>query len=472
MARSKNKLMKSTPSAEVSRRAFIRQACCAAVGTTGILSALSQLRVIGASAGDSLGGGTLLPGDFKALVCLFLKGGYDATNLLIPADGSNYAAYAKIRGEIAVAQSALLPIAPLTYSDGRNYGLHPSALGLQALFNQKKMAVLANVGTLVRPTTLSDYVAGRNLPPQLFAHNEQQVQWQSSIPDRIFETGWGGRLADIMDVMNSNNQIAMSLSFGGTNLFQRGATVGQFSLFPGGVEAFSYQGSSLFTQRKTAVTNLLAAAAENQLAGAFGGITKEAIANNELMGTVLAAAPKLNTVFPGTSTGAQLAMVAKLISVSQTLGLKRQIFFVQLDGWDTHGAQKNAFTSLLTEISDSMKAFYDSTVELGVANQVTTFTASDFGRTYAPNYGGTDHGWGNHQLIMGGAVQGGDIYGQMPSLTIGANDDTGRGRWIPSTSVDEYNATLATWFGVSAANLSTVLPNIGRFAKPNLGFMG
>jgi uncharacterized protein (DUF1501 family) len=217
---------------------------------------------------------------------------------------------------------------------------------------------------------------------------------------------------------------------------------------------------------------ILGAGYANLHAAAHAAVTKKALDDQALLSSVLPSAPTLKTVFPNTTTAANLKTVAQLISVASTLGLRRQIFFVQLYGFDFHNEQVAGHGPLLTELSGAMNAFYGATVELGVANQVTTFTASDFGRTYVPNARGTDHGWGNHQFIMGGAVQGGDIYGQMMSLAVGGNDDTGRGRWIPSTSVDEYSATLARWFGVSDANLPVVLPNIGRFARPNLGFMG
>lgn len=456
--------MQTPPVPDFSRRKFLRQASCAAVGYTGLLSTLAQLRVIGAVAGDSLPGrAAAVAPDYKALVCLFLNGGNDGTNLIIPSDPSGYAAYARARSELAISLTGLLPITPRAYSDGRNYALHPSVSGLRGLFTQGKVAVLANVGTLVRPTTLAEYQSGRNLPPQLFSHNDQITQWQSSVPDRVFETGWGGRLADILDAINGNSQVSMSVTLSGNCSFLRGKGVTPMAVSSGGVNRLG--------SIKPALVDILGGGESNALAAAFGGITFDAINDAELMSTVLQGAPTLQTIFPGSPTGANLAMVAKLISVSQALGLKRQIFFVQLTGWDTHAAQSGAHDSLLAELSGAMKSFYDATVELGVANQVTTFTASDFGRTYVPNAGGTDHGWGNHQFIMGGAVQGGDIYGQMPSLVVNGPDDTGRGRWIPSTSVDEYNATLATWFGVSATNLPVVLPNIGRFARPNLGFL-
>jgi uncharacterized protein (DUF1501 family) len=337
--------------------------------------------------------------------------------------------------------------------------------------------VLANVGMLVRPTTLADYKAGTNLPPQLFSHSDQALQWQSSVPDKPFESGWGGRLADLLDAFNSNNQISMSITLNGANSFQRGRVVQPYSVGSGGVNSLNFftqpsTTAGVVNARTAGLKNILGNPQANALAAAFGSITKESVDDGDLLGGVLKTAPALKTVFPATGTASRLAMIAKIISISQALGLKRQVFFVQLGGWDMHGSQATAFGPLLAELSGAMKAFYDATVELGVANQVTTFTGSDFGRTYVPNAGGTDHGWGNHQFVMGGAVQGGDFYGAMPSLSVGADDDIGRGRWLPSTSVDEYNATLATWFRVSPGNLSTVLPNIGRFAKPNLGFMG
>jgi uncharacterized protein (DUF1501 family) len=467
-----------TPPPDLSRRAFVRQACCAAVGTTGVLSALGQLRVMAALAGDNLSRTTAaaVAPDYKALVCLFLQGGNDGTSLIAPTAAADYASYATARGELAVPPANLLPLAPKKYSDGRAYGIHSSARELHGLFNQGKAAILANVGMLVRPTTLADYKAGTHLPPQLFSHSDQLLQWQSSVPDKPFETGWGGRLADLLDAMNSNNEISMSISLNGANSFQRGKTVSPYAVNSGGVAQMNYftqpsTSNGVFNARSAGFKNIVANPQANALAAAFGGITRESIDDGDILGTALRSAPTFATQFPGTQTAARLAMVAKLIAVSQGLGLKRQVFFVQLGGWDMHGSQAAAYGPLLAELSGAMKSFYDATVELGVANQVTTFTASDFGRTYIPNASGTDHGWGNHQIIMGGAGQGGDIYGRMPSLTVGADDDTGRGRWIPSTSVDEYNATLATWFGVSASNLPTVLPNIGRFAKPNLGFL-
>jgi len=452
-----------------SRRRFIRQACCSAVGATGLLSTLAQLRLIGAMAADSS------PTGYKALVCLFLQGGNDTNNVIIPSDTADYNAYAAARSFLAIPQSQLLPISPATYSDGRTYSLNPNLPELQTLFAQKNLAFLANTGTLVQPTTLAQYLSGAALPPQLFSHIDQQTQWQSSVPDQPFTTGWGGRLADLVNSMNANNQISMSIGLTGNNFFEVGNTVAQYAVSPNGAITLSGSTGSPTSQsgvRFKAQTDILNVQEASLFQTAFAGLTQNSIADSQVLTSALSNAATLKTVFPTTTTGGQLSMIARLISAGPSLGLNRQIFFAQLGGWDLHASQVAAHPPLLSEISQALNAFYAATVEMGVANQVTAFTASDFSRTYNPNGSGTDHGWGTHCLIMGGAVQGGDIYGRMPSLVVGGPDDTGRGRWIPSTSVDQYSATLASWFGVSSANLSTVLPNIGRFAQPNLGFMG
>jgi uncharacterized protein (DUF1501 family) len=456
---------------DLTRRRFIGRAC-AAVGATGMLSALAQLRMIGALAADAA------PTDYKALVCLFLYGGNDSNNLLVPVDTTNYNIYAADRTVLALAQNALLPITPKKYSDGRSWGLHPSMPEVQALFGQGKLALLANTGTLVQPVTLAQYNAGTvALPPQLFSHANQQVQWQSSVPDQPFTTGWGGRLADIVNALNTNPKISMSVSVAGENSFQVGNTVSQFAVnSTGAVVLTGTSGSTLATSRYAAQQSLLNMQEQNLFEAAFGGMTMGAITDSQLLNSVLAASPALTTVFPTTSIGTQMQMIAKMIGAAPQLGLTRQVFFASLGGFDLHSDQLGAHATLFQQLSQALNAFSSATTELGVPNQVTTFTASDFSRTFNTNgtsntTAGSDHGWGSHHLVMGGAVNGGDIYGQVPLLELGGPEDTGRGRWIPTTSVDEYAATLATWFGVSAANLPTVLPNIGRFATSNLGFM-
>jgi uncharacterized protein (DUF1501 family) len=282
-----------------------------------------------------------------------------------------------------------------------------------------------------------------------------------------------------VNTFNTNNKISMSISLAGTNFFQVGSNVTQYAVTTNGAVTFAGTSGGNNPLRYQAQQDLFAQAQPGLFDTAFGGISSSSIANSGLLNSALAGATTLSTAFPATTAGSQLQMVARLISAASSLGLKRQIFFVQLGGWDLHADQldstnpdSGSHAALLQQISQAVNAFYNATVELGIANQVTTFTASDFGRTYTSNGSGSDHGWGNHQLIVGGAVKGGDIYGQMPSLVVNGPDDTGRGRWIPSTSVDEYAATIATWFGVSATDLPTVLPNIGRFAKSSLGFLG
>ena len=477
-----------------SRREFLGSACCSAVGATGLLSTLGSLRLMAAAANPANGPQPATPAraaaiapDYKALVCLFLNGGNDANNLIVPT-GSGYAAYASARTNLALPQTGLLSLSPKT-ADGRTWALHPSVAELHRLFGEGRAALLANAGTLVYPTSKAQYTARSvPLPPQLFSHSDQQVQWQHSVPDKPTQTGWGGRIADLLNAFNTSEQISMSISLAGKNTFQVGNNVAQYAIGTGGATTLSGSTSgatSLDGIRFRAQKDLFGQANGSLLEAAFGSTTGEAIVSADLLNTVLAASPAITTPFPTlpnsttlTSTAAQLRMAARLIAASPTLGLKRQVFFIQLGGWDTHAAQlansaptTGAHAGLLDQVSKAVDAFYKATVELGIANQVTTFTASDFGRTYRSNGDGSDHGWGSHHFIVGGAVKGGDIYGRMPTLTINGPDDTGLGRWIPTTSVDEYAATLATWFGVSPTDLPIVLPNIGRFAKPNLGFL-
>jgi uncharacterized protein (DUF1501 family) len=485
-------------SSDLSRRKFIG-ACCAAVTATGLLSTLAQLRLIGAvaqadalPAGSGLLTGLAIPSDFKALVCLFLAGGNDSNNVIIPYDSAGYAAYAKNRDILALPQSSLLGITPKT-TDGRAWALHPgfaaevssdTAGGLKALFDAGHLALLANAGTLCYPTTLSQYTAQSvPLPRQLYSHSDQQVEWQSSVPDQAFASGWGGRLADLTNAFNQNNTISMSISLNGQNSFQVGQNVVQYAVSPTGAIALSGAGTGTTSAngvRTTALNDILQTPDHNLFDTAFAGLTSQAISDSALLSGLIGGAAPFQTAFPNTSLGQQLRTIARLIAVSSQLGLKRQVFFARVGGFDLHSAQVNlanpatgTHATLLADLSRSLKAFYDTTVELGVAKQVTTFTASDFGRTYNTNGAGSDHGWGSHHLILGGAVNGGDLYGHMPDLAIGGPEDTGRGRWIPTTSVDEYSARLALWFGVSPTNLPVVLPNLGRFnyTRPELAFL-
>ncbi len=447
------------------RRTFIRQAACAALTTSGILNTIFDLRRLSAAPMDT--------SDYKALICLFLYGGNDANNLIIPHDTSGYASYVAARGVLAIPQASLLPLT-LQNGDGRDFAFHPNLPELQGLFNQGKLGIVANVGTLVAPVTRAQYLAGgAAVPPQLFSHADQSVQWQTSVPDQISKTGWGGRMADLLQSLNAGSKISLSLSIAGTNTFEVGNTVLPYVISPtGSVGLTGFDGSANANVRLQAFKDLLALPHNNLFEQAYADTVSRSIAANDLLTSALTGIPTFQTVFPNSSLGGQLNMIAKLIAARNNLSMGRQIFFCSVGGYDTHGDQLTGQANLFTELSQGLNAFYAATNELGIAQNVTTFTASDFGRTYPTNGGGSDHGWGSHQFVLGGAVQGGRLFGTFPTLAVNGPDDTGQGRWIPTTSVDEFSATLATWFGVSASDLSAVLPNIGRFAHPNLGIFG
>jgi uncharacterized protein (DUF1501 family) len=447
------------------RRTFIRQAACAALGTAGVVNTIFDLRKLSAA--------TVPGGDYRALVCLFLFGGNDSNNVIIPRDASGYAAYRATRGPVSIPQASLLPIV-LPNGDGRDFGLHPSLVELQSLFSQGKLAIIANVGSLAAPITRAQYLAHSvAVPSQLFSHIDGAAQWQTSVADQAAETGWGGRMADLLHSLNGNSQISLCISIAGTNTFEVGNLVLPYTVSQDGSIGLSgFDGSANSAIRLQAFRDLLAMPHNNLLEQAYADTIQRAIAANELLTSVFDVLPPIQTAFPETSLAKQLKMVAKLIAARSNLGMRRQIFFCSVDGYDTHGGQLTAHAGLLTELSQAMSAFYSATEELGVAQSVTTFTASDFGRTYKTNGSGSDHGWGGHQFVLGGAVHGGRLYGTFPTLTINGPDDSSEGRWIPTTSVDELAATLATWFGVSNSDLPTMLPNIGRFAHPNLGLFG
>ncbi len=482
------------------RRTFIRQAACAAVGTLGLTNALFDLRRIAAA---TIQNSAVLAGDYKALVCLFLFGGNDANNMVVPSDTTDYNAYVASRGILALPAAGqpggILPLNLIPghgTNDGRTFGFHPnftdyaspngSLPGLQTLFNGGKLAVLGNVGTLIYPTTKADFQSNQSiLPPQLFSHSDQQVEWQTSVPQTVNATGWGGRVADLMNASLGSTQISTCISLNGTNTFEVGASVVPYSVSPSGAIALNgYTAGSAPGTPSYAVDQLIAASHANLFEKTFAATTKRALDNNLLLSAALSqtdpAAPPFSSFDGSSSLASQLKMVARLIAAAQNsasgLNPRRQIFFVSVGGYDTHGDQLNAQNNLYVELNNALSAFYAATLQLGVQDKVTTFTSSDFGRTFQTNGAGSDHGWGSHHLILGGAVQGGGIYGRIPVLQAGGPDDasngsTGQGRWIPSVSVDEYAATLATWFGVSPTDLPTALPNLGHFATPNLGFI-
>ncbi len=465
-------------SSRLSRRRFIGQSACAGLGLTGLLSTLGTLRLFNAT----LSAQNTPVDDSKALICLFLFGGNDSNNLIVPRDPQAYAAYQRDRGILALPRESLLAL-NLPAGDGREFGFHPAFAPLQPLFNTGKLALVCNVGTLVAPITQAEYRSGgAALPPHLFSHNDQQVQWQTSVPDSPRKVGWGGRLADLLQTLNANSDISMNVSIAGANFFQVGEQVLQYHVTPSGSIGLtqSDQTWAPMPQLYQAANQMLARSYGHLFEQEYANTMKRAVANDALLKSVLATVPEHTDQFPNSTTptgglnrvAGQLRMILRLIEARHTLGMKRQIFFASLGGFDTHDAQLDDHHALLSELSSALADFHQATVTLGLSDRVTLFTASDFNRTYNSNGKGSDHAWGGHHLVLGGAVHGGQLYGSMPILEINGPDDTGsRGSWIPKTSTDEMAATLALWFGVNPSNLPLVLPNIGRFPHPNLGFM-
>jgi len=424
-----------------------------------------------AALGHAADAGAQAAPDYKALVCVFLYGGLDGNSVVVPYDTSGYAQYTAVRpvsSGLNIAQAELLPIQP---SGTPAFGLHPELSEIHPLFAQKKLAIVANIGPLNEPTTRSSYVQKR--PDNLFSHADQQHQWQSAVSSGASRSGWGGRIADNV----AAQPFPVVTSIAGSSLFIAGESTSPLALPASGTFALQGFGSgTAATARRNALLSILAADRGNGYVSAAGDIASQAIALTALVNPIISSTT--STIAPlfanaTSSIGQQLLQVAKLIEARAQTGARRQVFFVSLGGFDTHNNELPTLTTLLGQLSPALRAFHDATVQLGVADRVTTFTLSDFGRTFQPASGaGTDHAWGNHHLVMGGAVRGGEMYGRYPTLVLGGPDDAEReGRWIPTTSVDQYGASLARWFGVSESGISSVFPNLGRFPNADLGFL-
>jgi len=469
-----------------SRRDFLRTGACA-LGSMALASNLESFGTVQALTPQTAT-------DYKALVCIFLNGGNDGNNMLVSLDqyngpqGSTTEGYFNVRNPagLALAQASLLPVSPLS---GGSYGIHPNMPEMQGLFNQGRLAIVCNVGPLVEPLSRTTYQNGTGKRPlQLFSHSDQVGLFHTAIADSVSQTGWGGRVADRTVTLNGAATFPQNVSIAGINLILTGANTRQLAIADSNtplssVLPLTMSGTaSEVSSRRTSFDYLRGLDLNVQLIKAASDTRSSALQTRQALASVN---PVINTAFPNTSVGRQLLQIARVIKASidpaAGINMKRQIFFASIGGFDTHANQRGGGQdTLLLQVSQAMKAFYDATVELAVQNNVTSFTLSDFGRTLQPAGSGaavgSDHAWGNHHLILGGAVIGGTLYGTYPILRLGGPDDTDggsnpRGRWIPTSSVEQYAATLATWYGLSPSDLSEVFPLIGRFATANLGFM-
>ena len=464
-----------------SRRDFLRNSVCA-LGGMALASSVESFGIVNALTPQAAT-------DYKALVCVFMNGGNDGNNMLVSLD--QYASYSAARNAsgLAIPQANLLAVSP---GGGGSFGFNPSMPEMQARFNEGRLAMLCNNGPLVEPLSRTTYQNGTGKKPvQLFSHSDQVGLFQTAVANTVSQTGWGGRVADLTSVLNGPATFPQNVSIAGINLFLTGAdtrqlAIGDSNTALNNVLPLTMTGSAAEQAARLASFNELRALDNNfKLIKAASDTRSSALQTRAALASVN---PALTTLFPNTSLGRQLLQIARVIKASNDpaagINMKRQIFFAQIGGFDTHSGQHPTVLGgqdlLLQQVSQALNAFYNATVELGVQNNVTAFTLSDFGRTLQPagsgNAVGSDHAWGNHHLILGGAVRGGNLYGTYPTLALNGPDDTDggsapRGRWIPTTSVEQYAATLATWYGLSSSDLPAVFPLINRFPAPSLGFM-
>lgn len=445
------------------RRGFLKLGAntLASAGLLGTLGGLQR-----AFAGTETSG-------YRALVCIFLEGGNDSFNMLVPGSEAEYSIYAASRRNLAVPRDQLLSLSSMPGAEG--CGLHPACTSLQALADEGRLGLVANVGTLVAPVT-RDQVRSRTapLPPYLFSHSDQRRLWMGAPAGTAAGHGWAGRVADLLQAQGFDQSLAVNLSIDGLNAWQAGETTAPYVLrTDGAVPLFSATDASLgVSGRRSRFLELLQQAGDDQnlLLQELAAAQTRAIETSEFVSAALAQTPTPAQPFPDTAVGRQLHMAARMIAARGRLGVSRQLIYVRMGGWDMHDGLLQRHPKLLADLGDSLKAFSDAMIALGVDGDVTAFTASEFGRTLTSNGDGSDHGWGGHQLVVGGAVRCG-VHGRLPTLAVNGPDDAGNGRIIPTTAFDQYMATLARWFGLPDAELDAVFPHLRNFAARDLGFL-
>ena len=443
------------------RRNFLRS--CGSLAAAGAGAHMLRLGEISAMAQSSP--------NYKALVCVFLFGGNDANNMIIPLDAARYSAYQAMRPNIALASNVLRPVAA---GGGQvPYGLHPRLANVQRLYNERKAAMVFNVGTLVQPTTKAN-LNGATLPRNLYSHSDQTSQWQTANPTVSGGSGWGGRMADLLAGANAST-FPMGVSVNGSAALLQGATARPLNLTPGTALGLSRFGNSTaMNAREAGLQQLLTVDTGMQMIGAASGVMTSAVRGAQAINAALASGTPLTTVFPQTGLGRQLQQVATVMRVRGALGMNKQIFFCGMGGFDNHSDQLPTHDNLMGQLDAALGAFYTSLeTDLQLANETTVFTESEFGRTGNPSSSnGSDHAWGSHHFVLGGSVRGGEAYGTFPTHALRGPDDAGsRGLWIPSTGLDQYAATMGAWFGLGSGDLNTVFPNLRNFTNPNIGFM-
>ena len=453
------------------RREFLKNCGRGGMGAAAMLTALSYAARENAYAQGQ---------DYRALVCIFLEGGNQGWNTVVPLDQAAYNTYATSRGALALSQGSLLPI---TVPGAGNFGFHPSLPGIRTLWNQGRVAVVCNTGNLIEPVTASQVLQNPNRAPSgLFDHFQQQVFSQNLVNENT--RGWGNSLGGFLPIFNTAPLIPTLMTMVNNTPYFKGPTA-TITLQPGlqlGITGLPQTGTP--PVRFTAIQQLSAINELSLQVNAFNARVTKAMDDSRVVGNVFSGQQPFTTVFPNTGLGQQLRQIAIAIAARSALGHdRRQVFYAQIGGnaFDTHGAELTAQASLLTQVDAAMSAFFAATMELGVSNQVTTFTFSEFGRTLRSNGDGSDHGWGNHYLVMGGAVQGGRFYGTYPSPQVGLTDldfplfsvaGNFRGAFVPTVSMDQYGNTLARWLGLPDASADDVFPNLDRFPTRFLGFLG